>query len=594
MLISEKIYQMQKHTDLHHRKIMCIHLLLMSIMALVLMVSFAWAVIPNWNEKFYYRVGSTVIFEDVKFRAVKPSKGFVPDESPDYWQPLGDYEGHTYTPQLGFPVPAERPTEGIVEGGTPGADAVAEQVEESETKDDDDLIDVIAPINAPPTPVETPTVPKGHWDTNKKYAKVGEIVIHSGRRWANVAFTQGEEPGVSDVWVELKADSASDDADIVLEWSATKIYDRAGYRVKYLRKTYQNRDWSQGERPDLFDVWQAVDASGNVIEDVMPWQPDRNYSVTNTLVKYEGRVWSNRIASLGDIPGESEAWKFVRSETNSLLTWHASVIFDKKGTEVRWNSTNWKNKWWTQGDQPGESDVWEEIVPASDTAHGSGSSGLKPWDSGKTYSQIGATVTYDGRHWKNAELTVGDEPGKSAAWLLERASEAPIIWHPSVIFDKAGTRVIHNEEAYSNKWWTQGEEPGVSDVWETTSASSDAGSSDDRNLGSTGGTTSNNLWLPDAIYSVPNTIVSHNGQEWKNKWWTQGDQPGASAVWVSATADSEPSADAESGEPQVRAWNALTIYSEAGNVVLHDGQEWKNKWWTQGDKPGASDVWERI
>ncbi|MBL6446352.1 T9SS type A sorting domain-containing protein [Fulvivirga sp. 29W222] len=41
-------------------------------------------------------------------------------------------------------------------------------------------------------------------------------------------------------------------------------------------------------------------------------------------------------------------------------------------------------------------------------------------------------------------------------------------------------------------------------------------------------------------------------------------------------------------------WDANTIYSTKGTEVAYDGNIYKNKWWTQGDNPSAGGVWEFV
>ncbi len=42
------------------------------------------------------------------------------------------------------------------------------------------------------------------------------------------------------------------------------------------------------------------------------------------------------------------------------------------------------------------------------------------------------------------------------------------------------------------------------------------------------------------------------------------------------------------------AWNKETVYATGGTLVLYNDKVWSNKWWTQGDIPGASDVWAFV
>ncbi|UHA75502.1 glycosyl hydrolase family 18 protein [Paenibacillus sp. 481] len=41
------------------------------------------------------------------------------------------------------------------------------------------------------------------------------------------------------------------------------------------------------------------------------------------------------------------------------------------------------------------------------------------------------------------------------------------------------------------------------------------------------------------------------------------------------------------------AWSAAKVYT-GGHTASENGQEWRAKWWTQGEKPGTSGVWENL
>ena len=47
------------------------------------------------------------------------------------------------------------------------------------------------------------------------------------------------------------------------------------------------------------------------------------------------------------------------------------------------------------------------------------------------------------------------------------------------------------------------------------------------------------------------------------------------------------------GGEDADAWNASTVYL-GGDVVTHNGSTYKAKWWTQGETPGESTVWELV
>ncbi|WP_365995965.1 carbohydrate-binding protein, partial [Pseudoalteromonas sp.] len=40
-------------------------------------------------------------------------------------------------------------------------------------------------------------------------------------------------------------------------------------------------------------------------------------------------------------------------------------------------------------------------------------------------------------------------------------------------------------------------------------------------------------------------------------------------------------------------WQAAGIYN-GGDQVTHQGNKYEAKWWTQGDEPGVADVWKAL
>lgn len=46
-------------------------------------------------------------------------------------------------------------------------------------------------------------------------------------------------------------------------------------------------------------------------------------------------------------------------------------------------------------------------------------------------------------------------------------------------------------------------------------------------------------------------------------------------------------------EPQTAAWDRAAVYT-GGDLVSHQGRRYRAKWWTQGEEPGGSDVWEDL
>lgn len=88
-------------------------------------------------------------------------------------------------------------------------------------------------------------------------------------------------------------------------------------------------------------------------------------------------------------------------------------------------------------------------------------------------------------------------------------------------------------------------------------------------------------WRADQVYVGGDRVV-YEGVEYEAKWWTLGEVPGASAVWQRVT-------PADGPVP----WNAGAVYT-AGDQVAHEGDAYEARWWTQGDEPGHHEVWTLI
>ena len=69
-----------------------------------------------------------------------------------------------------------------------------------------------------------------------------------------------------------------------------------------------------------------------------------------------------------------------------------------------------------------------------------------------------------------------------------------------------------------------------------------------------------------------------------------GEQFDQSVPQEEDTAGGENSA---SFEPQAGAWDSAAVYT-GGDTVSYQGRRYRAKWWTQGERPDASDVWEDL
>jgi len=88
-------------------------------------------------------------------------------------------------------------------------------------------------------------------------------------------------------------------------------------------------------------------------------------------------------------------------------------------------------------------------------------------------------------------------------------------------------------------------------------------------------------WRVDQVYVAGDRVV-YEGVEYEAKWWTQGEVPGASAVWKRITPSDGPT-----------PWNAGAVYV-AGDQVAHESADYEARWWTQGDEPGRHEVWTLL
>jgi chitinase len=97
-------------------------------------------------------------------------------------------------------------------------------------------------------------------------------------------------------------------------------------------------------------------------------------------------------------------------------------------------------------------------------------------------------------------------------------------------------------------------------------------------------------WSASTVY-VGGNLVSYNGHTWRAKWWTQGETPGAADVWADQGPCGGSTTPPPGGTCTLPAWSATTVYV-GGNQVSYNGHKYTAKWWTQGETPGNHDVWQ--
>ncbi len=98
------------------------------------------------------------------------------------------------------------------------------------------------------------------------------------------------------------------------------------------------------------------------------------------------------------------------------------------------------------------------------------------------------------------------------------------------------------------------------------------------------GDSSGDTYDPNMIYVAGDTVV-YNGSTYKAKWWTKGGAaPDTNQAWEKISGGDG------GGTGSADAYNA----AKGGDRVMYEGHIYQAKWWTRGNTPGSSDVWELI
>ncbi|MXO64581.1 carbohydrate-binding protein [Altericroceibacterium endophyticum] len=514
----------------------------------------AQSIIPGWSKQFYYRYGSVVIYEGRRYRAIKPSKDKAPADNPTYWLDLGDYPLEGYVPGLGYTIPADRAEGGIT--------AKSDVPEAPSVMSDDGT--------TPPAESDEPLA-RDAWNATQVYSTIGQVVSYQGKRWRNIAWTQGERPGEGSAWVALNIDAS----DATPDWNSQTIYEEPSLRVKHNGLTWENSAWTQGEEPGRAAVWKATGRDSTGVEN---WDELKTYSEIGLVVRHLGRTWRNTAWTQGEEPGYAAVWVEPEADrAGAVADWDPTRIYDLPGTIVMHDGRMWQSTGWTQGEEPGYAPVWKEYGARDPSA-------VEPWNSETVYSTVGTYVSHEGKVWSNSAWTQGEEPGTADVWSQVTADEpdsetgggseqpgSDDEWVATKVYDQAGTKVRYSGQIWANRWWTVGDEPGVTDAW--VWVESEDGESAWRPT-----------WQPGYVYDTPGTEVEYEGHIWANAYWTRGDVPGESAAWrlISSPGD----------EPL--NWHPQMAYETPGTQVEYEGRIWANAYWTRGEIPGESAAWRLV
>ncbi|PKF49601.1 lytic polysaccharide monooxygenase [Enterovibrio nigricans] len=87
-------------------------------------------------------------------------------------------------------------------------------------------------------------------------------------------------------------------------------------------------------------------------------------------------------------------------------------------------------------------------------------------------------------------------------------------------------------------------------------------------------------WSADTVY-LGGDKVTHLGTTYTAQWWTKGEEPGTSSVWVADKA------------PNDTEWSTNATYS-SGDTATYKGKTYTAKWWTKGDVPTNGGPWHAV
>jgi chitinase len=82
------------------------------------------------------------------------------------------------------------------------------------------------------------------------------------------------------------------------------------------------------------------------------------------------------------------------------------------GAVVSYNGRSWTAKWWTQGEVPGTSSVWTDNGTCTGSTTPPGTCSIAAWAAGTAYNGA-AVVSYGGHKWTAKWWTQGDVPGNN-------------------------------------------------------------------------------------------------------------------------------------------------------------------------------------
>jgi chitodextrinase len=142
----------------------------------------------------------------------------------------------------------------------------------------------------------------------------------------------------------------------------------------------------------------------------------------------------------------------------------------------------------------------------------------------------------------------------------------PRAWDAGRAYD-TGDRVVYDDSVFEALWWTRGLAPdaNANGAWQRITLSVDG----------------DDVWTESRIFREGDRVI-HEGSQFEALWWTRGETPGESptGAWQEIVL----------GDDGVVVWTPSRVF-DTGDVVSHEGLEYRANWWNRNSDPAVSSAW---
>lgn len=144
------------------------------------------------------------------------------------------------------------------------------------------------------------------------------------------------------------------------------------------------------------------------------------------------------------------------------------------------------------------------------------------YDTANAFYQV-IDVTFDGE---------GEVPGPDPGDGEDNGDNEAPAWDANAVY-LSGDKVSYNGLIYEAKWWSQNDVPGETSVWELVGEGEEEPPTETDPPEETDPPVDSDYpaWSTDTIY-LGGDRVTHDGQTYEALWWTLGENPTNSNVWI--------------------------------------------------------------